>query len=52
MRVHGAFLANDGEAVFRACRAAGNPVDVVMDFLIEGTRKIALLLEQGAEVLT
>jgi DNA-binding transcriptional LysR family regulator len=96
VRVHGAFLANDSEAVRRACRAghgiallpeiqliddlrAGRmyrlledypsqvvPVHivypsrrnlaprtrVVMDFLVEQTREITMLLEQGAEVLT
>jgi DNA-binding transcriptional LysR family regulator len=96
IRVKGAFLANDSEAVRRAARAghgvallpevqliddlrAGrlfrlledypsqrSPVfivypsrrnlaprtRVVMDFLLEQTREIAVLLEQGAEVLT
>ena len=96
VRVSGAFIANDSEAVRRAARAghgvallpeiqliddlrAGRlfrlmedyesqrvPVHivypsrrnlaprtrVVMDFLLEQTREIAMLLEQGAEVLT
>ena len=96
VRVSGAFIANDSQAVHRAARAghgiaslpeiqliddlrAGRlfrlledypsqrvPVQivypsrrnlaprtrVVMDFLVEQTREISVLLEQGAEVLT
>ncbi|HEX4170906.1 MAG TPA: LysR family transcriptional regulator [Acetobacteraceae bacterium] len=96
VRVTGSFLANDSEAVRRACRAghgiallpeiqliddlrAGRmfrlledypsqvvPIHivypsrrnlaprtrVVMDFLVEQTREISMLLDQGAEVLT